>query len=225
MAAITVVALFLRLAVMSAQSWGSMAAYRATMLMALGLMSVGAHFGANMVHGNKYLTEYAPAPVAQLVQSVEKWLLSLVPSKPVKKAPPQTPLTTSQGAGDSKLVFQHVILPILAAKCNSCHCEEKSKGDLRMDTYELLLKGGEDAGKTVVPGKPDDSLAVTRTMLPDDDDEHMPPDGKEQLTPEEKGLLKWWIQAGASATQMVKDAGFPAELKATAEAYLAKPSA
>jgi hypothetical protein len=57
-------------------------------------------------------------------------------------------------------------------------------------------------------------------MLPDSDDEHMPPEGKDQLTPEEIALLKWWVQQGASGTQKVSDATFPAELKATVDGIL-----
>jgi uncharacterized membrane protein len=121
------------------------------------------------------------------------------------------------------LVFQNVILPILEAKCNKCHNADKSKGDLRMDTHELLIKGGQDDKvKSVVPGKPDDSLVIKRIALPNDDDDHMPPDGKDQATKEETALLKWWIQEGASATLAVKDAKFPAELQATVDAVLKK---
>ena len=111
---------------------------------------------------------------------------------------------------------------MLEAKCNKCHNEAKSKGDLRMDTHELLLKGGEEEGKTVIPGKPDESLAITRIKLPVDDDDHMPPEGKDQMTDEETALLHWWIKEGASATLKVKDAKFPAELTPLVESLLKK---
>jgi uncharacterized membrane protein len=125
-------------------------------------------------------------------------------------------------AGDGgKLVFKDLLMPIFEAKCNKCHNEEKSKGDLRMDTHEMLMKGGEaEPGKTIIPGKPDESLAISRIMLPLEDDEHMPPEGKDQMTPEETALLRWWIQEGASATQSVKDAKFPAEVKTLVEDLL-----
>lgn len=112
---------------------------------------------------------------------------------------------------------------MLEVKCNKCHNADKSKGDLRMDTHELLLKGGEgEPGKTVIPGKADESLAITRVKLPLDDDDHMPPEGKEQMNDEETALLHWWIQEGASATLKVKDAKFPPQMKPLVDSLLQK---
>lgn len=122
----------------------------------------------------------------------------------------KTPAAAAEST--EKLVFRDLILPIFEAKCNKCHNEDKSKGDLRLDTYEMAMKGGEN-GSNFVPGKPDESLSIQRIALPTDDDEHMPPDGKEQLTEAEFALLKYWVQAGASATQKVSEAQFPAEAK------------
>ena len=122
-------------------------------------------------------------------------------------------------ADGTKLVFQDVLMPIFEAKCNKCHNEAKSKGDLRMDTYELAMKGGEN-GDNIVAGDPDKSLTVQRMALPLDDDEHMPPEGKDQMTPEETALFRWWIQEGASATLTVKDAKFPPETQTLVEDLL-----
>jgi uncharacterized membrane protein len=232
LAGVLLVALFLRLSAMSSGGRAVMGAYRVVLLSALGLMSLGAHFGANMVHGSKYLTEYAPEPIANAVHGVEKWILSFAPQKKEQPDPavnatePAPPPVVAAAAIEpaGKLVFQHLILPVLDSKCNSCHNEDKSKGGLRMDTYELLMLGG-DSGDNVVPGKPDDSLSIQRIMLPEDDDEHMPPEGKTQLTPQETALLKWWIQAGASATQTLNTDEVPAELRPTVDEILSKPAA
>ncbi len=251
-----IVALFLRLSAMSSGGRGLMESYRFILLATFGLMSIGAHFGGNMVHGTKYLTQYAPDVMAESMTSFEKWLTGMVekkkPAKTVEVPPPGAsvavatttpppatgapgtdadktppagtpPPAATTGADAGPLVFQRVILPLLEAKCNKCHNEDKSKGDLRMDTYAALIKGGQDEkDKSVVPGKPDDSLVIKRLILPNDDDEHMPPDGKEQATKQELALLKWWIQEGASETLSVKDAKFPADLQATADALLKK---
>ncbi len=61
----------------------------------------------------------------------------------------------------------------------------------------LLIKGG-DSDDNVVPGDPDKSLLISRISLPKDDDDHMPPSGKEEVTKEEIALLSWWIKSGAS---------------------------
>ncbi|MBL9114853.1 MAG: hypothetical protein JNJ83_07570 [Verrucomicrobiaceae bacterium] len=233
MTAVLLVALFLRLSAMSSGGKGTMHAYRGALLLCMSLMSVGAHFGANLVHGSTYLTKYAPPAVAEAMHGFENWVLKLAPAKASDPTEPksndspsktpsnaspnpsstQTPPATTSG-GKDKLVFQDVVLPILEDKCNSCHNADKDKGDLRMDTHELLLKGGSEEGMTVIPGKPDESLLVQRVMLPLDDDEHMPPDMKPELTPQELALIKWWIQSGASASQKVADsAGAPPEAK------------
>ncbi len=252
--------LVMRLTGMATANRGLVDGYRAVLFFSFGLMGIGAHFGANMTHGNTYLTKYAPPEMAEKITGMEKWMLSLV-EKPKMEAPAPVPapapqaapnpapaaapvaagavplpapagagaaVTTAKGAvvpgGDGKLVFEHLILPLLEQKCNSCHNEDKSKGGLRMDSYDLTMQGG-DSGDNVIPGKPDDSLTIQRIMLPEDDDEHMPPEGKDQLTPAEVELLRWWIEQGASNTMTVNDTPFPEAAKTLVEELLAKPTA
>ena len=237
-------ALVVRIVAMGRESMELLNAYRALYFISFGIMGLGAHFGGNISHGNKFLTEHAPAFIKEPMIAIEKWMLSFVEkpkAEPEPKPEPETapkaepkaepktepsttpntpaPTPTAAPTSGEKLVFQHVILPVLTAKCNKCHGEEKSKGDLRMDTYVMAMKGGEN-GKNFVAGKLDESLSIARILLPDSDDEHMPPEGKDQLTPEEIALLKWWVQQGASGTQKVSDATFPAELKATVDGIL-----
>lgn len=244
------IALVVRLLGMGRGSMELLNAYRALYFVSFGIMGLGAHFGGNMSHGNKFLVEHAPEWFKAPMVGTEKWMLSFVEKPKAEKAEPKPepktdlkpdgglPVTAEvkpaevkpgpvdKGAapqpsagGNEKLVFQHVILPVLTAKCNKCHSEEKSKGDLRMDTYEMAMKGGE-SGKNFVAGNLKESLSIARILLPDSDDEHMPPEGKDQLTPEEIALLKWWVEQGASGTQQVKDAKFPAELQATVDGIL-----
>ncbi|SKB00281.1 Uncharacterized membrane protein [Prosthecobacter debontii] len=236
-------ALVVRIIGMGQGSFELLYAYRAIFFLSFGVMGLGAHFGGNMSHGNKFLTEHAPEPIKSQMTSMEKWMLSFVEKpkvtppaivqdsaspEPVTNAP-QTPTVLPTGSPSAplgglttsgeKLVFQNIILPILEAKCNKCHNEEKSKGDLRMDTYELAIQGGE-SGINFVAGKPAESLSIQRIELPIDDDEHMPPDGKDQLTTEEAALIRWWVQSGASNTQKVAEAQFPSETQATVAALL-----
>jgi len=192
-----------------------------------------------MSHGSKFLTQHAPEPIKSQMISMEKWMLDLVeepkPEKAEEKAPeppkavetvptPTPPVptpTTETAASDDKLVFQHIILPIFEAKCNKCHGEEKQKGELRLDTFEFTMAGGENSGnKNIVPGKPADSATFLSISSAEDDDEHMPPEGKEQLTMEEMALIRWWIEQGASNTQKVDLSVIPADIKAAAEAIV-----
>jgi len=112
----------------------------------------------------------------------------------------------------SLVVYKDVVAPILANKCNGCHGAEKSKGKLKMHTFADLLKGGSEGGVTVIAGKAAESLLLKRVALPMDDDEHMPPEDKEQLTKEEVALIQWWINEGASETQTLDKAKRNAEV-------------
>jgi uncharacterized membrane protein/mono/diheme cytochrome c family protein len=228
-------ALVVRIYAMGHNNRELMHAYRAVFFGSFGIMGLGAHFGGNMSHGSKFLTEHAPEPLKSQMIAMEKSMLGFVEKpkaevpapKPEAPAPaqpspapdvvsptpaPAPPAPAPSPSGNDKLVFQHVILPIFEAKCNKCHGEEKQKGELRLDTFELTMKGGEN-GNNIVAGKPTDSLTMQRIDLPADDDEHMPPDGKDQLTPAETAAIRYWIQAGASATQKVSEAQFPPEAK------------
>ena len=94
-------------------------------------------------------------------------------------------------------LFTAIVQPILEKKCYSCHNEEKTKGGLIMTDSLSLMKGGE-SGRVILPGKADSSLMVQSMLLSLEDEKHMPPDGKPQLTALEKEIIIAWINAGAS---------------------------
>jgi mono/diheme cytochrome c family protein len=95
-------------------------------------------------------------------------------------------------------VFAKVIQPVLEAKCVACHGEEKRKGRLAMHTFEALAAGSGNG--PILEADADDASRIEmifRTELPEADEEHMPPQGKPQLTPEELAIIKWWVKEGA----------------------------
>jgi hypothetical protein len=95
--------------------------------------------------------------------------------------------------------FEKNVVPILKAKCYDCHtgkkteADKKPKGGLALDTTSGIL-----AGKVVEPGNLDESSLYSRVILPQSDDDVMPPkkDGT-PLTPAEIAALKEWILEGA----------------------------
>ncbi|HZP58699.1 MAG TPA: c-type cytochrome domain-containing protein [Opitutaceae bacterium] len=93
-------------------------------------------------------------------------------------------------------VFTGVVEPILARTCVSCHGEKKQKKNLRLDSLDAIMKGGKD-GAVVVAGSADQSDLTQRLHLDLDDDDHMPPKNKTQLTSKEILILDWWVNAGA----------------------------
>ena len=88
----------------------------------------------------------------------------------------------------------------------SCHSQTTRKGGLNLETPELMLKGGEN-GPAIVPGHAGDSLALQAAAHLDDDLAMPPRDNKakaKDLTPEQLGLLKLWIDQGAKASPKVE---------------------
>src|ERR1041384_1885784 len=80
-------------------------------------------------------------------------------------------------AAKKGLTYAKDIRPMLeASSCFRCHGEEKQKGELRLDSLEALLKGGED-GKVVLPGDSKKSLLVV-AVAQIDDEIAMPPKRK-----------------------------------------------
>ena len=93
--------------------------------------------------------------------------------------------------------FAKEIAPILEASCVKCHNSTKAKGKLNIQTKEGAMKGGEDS-KLLVAGKADESALIKVLLLPEDDDDAMPPKDKAPRPDKDKiELLKKWINAGA----------------------------
>jgi uncharacterized membrane protein len=163
-------------------------AYQLSLLGTLAVLTVASHLGASITHGRDYLTQFAPAPLRALLGT--------------KGRPPDAPRSNSDVT--QQPVFGALIQPILQRHCAECHGPEKHKADLSMESYETLLKGGKD-GPALVAGNAFDSPMIRRLLLPLNDDDHMPPDGKPQPTLAEIAALQWWINCGAPANTKIGD--------------------
>lgn len=98
------------------------------------------------------------------------------------------------------VVFNDIVQPILKAKCESCHNDQKTKGALKMNSIANLMKGGKH-GAIWKAGDALNSHLIQRIKLPMNAKEHMPPLGKAQLSPDEITLLTLWVKEGASFEQ------------------------
>jgi hypothetical protein len=101
-------------------------------------------------------------------------------------------LAAARGADGPVAFFENRIRPLLVENCYRCHGSEKQRGNLRLDSRDAILHGGEQ-GPAIVPGKPQESLllrAVRHT-----DDLKMPP--KKQLSRRQIADLEEWIRSGA----------------------------
>lgn len=167
--------------------------FRFLLIAGTGVMGFASHDGASLTHGPDYLGKYAPAALKPLLGGKAE-------------APADQPVAEA-------MVYQDVVVPMLEAKCWKCHNEEKIKGKFRMDSYELLVKGGKE-GEGLIAGNAAKSNILIRTELPVDDDERMPPDEKPGLSADEIAVIKWWINDGAKADLKLADAKAPADIAA-----------
>jgi len=94
-------------------------------------------------------------------------------------------------------------MPILEAKCVSCHNTTKTQGGLLM-TVDGLKKGG-TSGVAFHAGEPLESELFIRTTLKPSSKKFMPPKG-EPLSYTEQKLIEWWIAEGASFEQSLSEA-------------------
>jgi hypothetical protein len=99
-------------------------------------------------------------------------------------------------ADDSKVAFfEKTIRPILINRCYECHSVEsgKSKGGLRIDSRDAILKGG-DNGPALVAGNPEKSRIIESVRY-HNQDLQMPPKGA--LPSAEVKALEAWVTMGA----------------------------
>jgi len=103
-------------------------------------------------------------------------------------------IATPALADDGKIIFNRDIRPILSDNCYHCHGNDKNhiKGRLLLNDRDAAIKK-----EAIVPGKPDESEAITRIFSDDPDDIMPPPEAHKTLTPKQKELLKRWVAEGA----------------------------
>ena len=141
----------------------------------IGLLSLTGHLGGSITHGEGYLFSFD--------------------SEEENDSPSFKILSASDA--DSAVYYTDIIEPILRSRCYSCHSASKQKGQLRLDRPELILKGGKHGaiiGEAIV----DSTEMFKRLMLPLEDEHHMPPNEKPQLSSAEIALIQSWLEEGAS---------------------------
>lgn len=142
-------------------------------------VTVAGHLGATLTHGEDYLTDALPGAAPAITDGR---MLALM-SQPEALSDTQV----------QELSIQ--VRTILAHNCNRCHSADKIKGELRLDTREWAMKGGED-GPVIIPGDPAKSELIRRIKLPRSHKGAMPEKGQ-PLSKEEIALLEFWVKQGA----------------------------
>jgi uncharacterized membrane protein len=149
--------------------------YPALLAVSLLTLTWTAHQGGSLTHGSDYLTRYMPGPLKGLFPSA----------------------AAASDAAYVGSVYMRNIHPILDAKCVACHGASKEQAGLRLDFYDLVMKGGRD-GAIIEPRNPDRSLLLERVTLSPSDRHFMPAEGRTPLSATEIAAVRAWILAGAS---------------------------
>jgi uncharacterized membrane protein len=150
------------------------------------VLSVTGHFGGNLTHGEGYLFT-SKSKTSATIDSTKITTFDFIDSTK----------TANQTKVQKSFVYRDKIVPILKAKCYNCHSATKKKSGLRLDSEDFIKKGGKN-GHILSIGNPNKSTLFKHLILPEDDDKHMPPKGKTQLTKNEISLIHFWIKKGAS---------------------------
>jgi len=109
------------------------------------------------------------------------------------------PIAIAEIKRDTPVDFEREILPLLKRSCLACHNATVKESQLIMETPATILKGG-DSGPAVVPKNSAESLLLGRatgavdSIMPPKDNKVAAP----RLKPEELGLIKLWIDQGAT---------------------------
>jgi uncharacterized membrane protein len=156
--------------------------YGIALVVGVGLVAWTGYRGGQLSLGENHLTERMPAGLRQVL-GVEN----------------RNPALAS--IADPHTFYGARVQPILTARCVSCHSPDKHKGDLRLDSYRSLIRGGKD-GPVVQAGNIQGSDLLRRITLPTNHDDFMPK-GKSPLSADQLKLIELWIGAGASDTLAV----------------------
>ncbi len=97
------------------------------------------------------------------------------------------------------VVFNRDIRPIFSDNCFACHGfdAKKRKAKLRLDTEEGAYRPNEDGVAAIKPGDLAGSDAWVRILSTDPDEQMPPPKSHKKLTPQQRDLIKRWIEQGA----------------------------
>jgi uncharacterized membrane protein len=166
--------------------------YRACLAGTMVLLWLAGHYGGSLTHGKDYLI----------------WFTKSAHNEGPTATDPDQIVIPELNDYSVKQIYSGAIEPIFKKYCINCHGPDKSKSKLRLDTVANVFKGG-DSGPIIQPGDPSRSLLIKRLLLPEDEDEHMPPSGKRQPTDEEIALLRWWVTVGAPVNKTISELQMP----------------
>ena len=155
--------------------------YAIALALGVGLVTFTGYRGGQLSLGPNHLTEHMPNGLRNLLGVEDS--------------------TSISANADPNTFYGARIQPIFTARCINCHGADKHKGNLRLDSYRALMRGGKD-GSVIQTGNIQGSDLFRRITLPVGHDDFMPK-GKPPLSADEVKVIELWIGAGASDTLAV----------------------
>ena len=152
--------------------------YAVALALGVGMVAWTGYRGGQLSLGPNHLTEHMPNGLRNLL-GVEN-------------------NGEASGSADPNTFFGARIQPIFTAHCIKCHGADKHKGNLRLDSYRALMRGGKD-GPVIQAGNIQGSDLFRRITLPASHDDFMPK-GKQPLIADQVKIIELWIGEGASET-------------------------
>lgn len=90
------------------------------------------------------------------------------------------------------IAFEQDVKPIFDRKCSGCHVNGGHAGGLQLDSFESLMRGGDD-GAVVGLGSPEKSM-ISKAIHYNDPDMQMPPVTKGKLDDADIAAIDKWIR-------------------------------
>ena len=157
------------------------------------LIFITGHYGGTLTHGENYL--FNSNEKANTISSDTLIGASKIITQTISNGSDSLTIETHN-------VYKEQIAPLLKLRCYNCHAALKQKNGLRLDAEAYIKKGGKN-GKIFFAGNTFKSPLYTSLLLPLDDEKHMPPKGKHQLSQNEILIIERWIKSGASFEDII----------------------
>jgi mono/diheme cytochrome c family protein len=160
------------------------------------------------------MTQKNPAVAVRLAVVLGLGVATAVLAADLTKLPPPSK--------QKDVTFAKDIQPIFKDNCVDCHGARAPKHNIRLDSLEAVLKGGSD-GPVIIPGKSDQGELIQSVCWETKPNHPMPPNppprrgapsagatnaapggttppapaARKELTPDQIGLIRAWIDQGA----------------------------
>ena len=177
------------------------------------VMAVAGHLGGTLTHGEDYFFGLVDEETTNIVEVKDSTV------KTPTEAPTTDSIAEKASASREISLYQDQVVGILQNKCYSCHSKIKKKGGLRLDSEDFIKQGGKD-GAVLTAGDADNSKLYTHLVLPLEDEDHMPPKGKKQLSASEIATIHRWVKM---ADPFAKTTIITTSIKTTEEVNAEEP--